>query len=162
MVKVDFDAEFISESQSGFDKLTAYYTNRIDELQNVVREGAKKMLKNLFKDFFERHPKVAIVTWTQYTPYWNDGEECTFGVNDVEWTANPERDYSDHYDWNPKVGNSDAGDMTKEEIDSTKKDGYTLYKSISSAEDTMRLMFGDHVQIVVTPSQIEVVEYEHD
>lgn len=30
-----------------------------------------------------RHDRVTGVAWNQYTPYWNDGEPCTFRVGEV-------------------------------------------------------------------------------
>lgn len=36
----------------------------------------------MFKSFFERFPEVYCVCWTQYSPYFNDGEPCRFGVNE--------------------------------------------------------------------------------
>ena len=33
-------------------------------------------LKTAFRAVFERHPNVRSLTWTQYTPYFNDGDPC--------------------------------------------------------------------------------------
>lgn len=34
------------------------------------------------KDIFESIPEVSSFSWTQYSPYFNDGDECVFGVNE--------------------------------------------------------------------------------
>jgi hypothetical protein len=46
--------------------------------------GAKDALRDHFKGLFELHPDVAAIRWRQYTPYFNDGEPCTFNVCDPE------------------------------------------------------------------------------
>jgi hypothetical protein len=35
----------------------------------------------LFKEIFESAPKLKSFGWTQYTPYFNDGDTCEFGTN---------------------------------------------------------------------------------
>lgn len=37
----------------------------------------------VFASFFAENPNVGGVQWTQYTPYFNDGDECVFSVNDM-------------------------------------------------------------------------------
>ena len=37
-------------------------------------------------NFFTECPDVDSVFWTQYTPYFNDGESCTFSVGDIYFT----------------------------------------------------------------------------
>lgn len=54
-----------------------------EEYQKRVREEGEGVLKLMFKDFFESNPQIDSVRWTQYTPYFNDGEPCEFGVGDA-------------------------------------------------------------------------------
>ena len=56
-------------------ELEAYHT--------VFQERAKIALREEFKSFFEKFPEVESVRWSQYTPYFNDGEPCEFGVNEL-------------------------------------------------------------------------------
>jgi hypothetical protein len=57
---------------------------QIAELSVVMQSNSKELIKQLFKDFFERYAEIVhYVFWTQYTPYYNDGEACEFRVNDV-------------------------------------------------------------------------------
>lgn len=52
-----------------------------------VREEFVKKLEpqfaEVFASFFAENPNVGGVQWTQYTPYFNDGDECIFSVNDM-------------------------------------------------------------------------------
>lgn len=52
---------------------------------DAKRKDLLASLKNEFAPMvaplFEKHPKIKSFQWNQYTPYFNDGEECTFSVN---------------------------------------------------------------------------------
>lgn len=54
------------------------------QLREKLRTEGKDLLKPEFAAFFEANPRVEAVRWTQYTPYFNDGEACVFSVNDFE------------------------------------------------------------------------------
>lgn len=41
----------------------------------------RKEFPTMFKDIFETAPKLKSVSWTQYTPYFNDGDTCEFSAN---------------------------------------------------------------------------------
>jgi hypothetical protein len=63
----------------------------LKDLVEVAQNFKKKMeaegkgaLNASFKDFFEKHPEATSIVWVQYTPYFNDGDACTFGVRDME------------------------------------------------------------------------------
>ena len=63
--------------------------NKIEEQKKSLEEQKAKFLKDnqkIFKDivksFFAECPEIQVVAWDQYTPYFMDGEECTFSVHD--------------------------------------------------------------------------------
>jgi hypothetical protein len=62
---------------------------QIDALTKEAREKSSELFTNGAKTLFEQYPMVESVHWTQYTPYFNDGEECTFSAycpnRDSEW-----------------------------------------------------------------------------
>jgi hypothetical protein len=49
-----------------------------------LRDEGQAAVKDAFKDFFDQYPEVRSVKWSQYTPYFNDGDTCHFGVNEFE------------------------------------------------------------------------------
>lgn len=58
--------------------------DQINELNKQMREKSKELMKEAFREFLEKYDEVVEnIYWTQYTPYFNDGEACEFGVNDV-------------------------------------------------------------------------------
>ena len=57
---------------------------QINALNKQMQETSKELMKEAFREFFEKYQSVVDnVYWTQYTPHFNDGEACEFGVNDV-------------------------------------------------------------------------------
>jgi hypothetical protein len=65
-----------------FEKL-----NNLVEVHNNYMERMRadglKALKSGIGEFFEAHPEVARLSWTQCSPYFNDGEACEFRVNEI-------------------------------------------------------------------------------
>jgi hypothetical protein len=54
---------------------------------HAAQEEARAMVRDVFKQgataLFEAHPALESFGWTQYTPYFNDGDECVFGARSV-------------------------------------------------------------------------------
>ena len=72
--------------------LTRIKMDTIKELENKIQrakikeEIIKKQLKNDFFSLIKRvfeNKSIKAIYWTQYTPYFNDGEECIFRVNEL-------------------------------------------------------------------------------
>jgi len=61
--------------------------SELRELQSQFQAKAKEALRTSFKKFFESHPEVSRIMWTQYTPYFNDGDACTFSINELTFKA---------------------------------------------------------------------------
>src|ERR1044072_2458439 len=60
------------------------------ELKDLGETYFKQMSRQIFTDF----PVVSKFGWTQYTPYFNDGDECVFGIGEplIYWN---DEDYSE-------------------------------------------------------------------
>lgn len=56
---------------------------RIDALKAEARSRAKITFEAGTEKLFEAHPLLQNFAWSQYTPYFNDGDECIFGANDI-------------------------------------------------------------------------------
>lgn len=54
------------------------------DLEKQIKEEAKEVFAATSKDIFEKHGDVVhSFGWTQYTPYFNDGEPCEFGTGEL-------------------------------------------------------------------------------
>ena len=129
------------------------FNKRMRLMKEEMSKQFQNELKTIFKEVFETYPNVKKMAWTQYTPYFNDGDACIFSVYDIyvcDETCDPEDNF---YDW----------------LDISWGDGKNKYpmiteiqKMMSQSEDILLLLFGDHAKITVTPEGIDVEEYEHD
>ncbi len=125
-----------------------------------MRKAAVSVCANAFKEVlqetFDKHPWVESVSFTQYTPYFNDGDECTFSVH-AYYDAlyiNSESFYDAGYRYDPKNRT-----MSKE-TEQAYKDFSKVIESF--ADEDMKEMFGDHVKVTITRSGINVEGYSHE
>jgi hypothetical protein len=126
----------------------------LESVQDQVRTYGKDALLGAFRDFFEKNPDIAALKWSQYTPYFNDGDSCIFSVHDFSFRMKGNTDdYGDdefHSTWSPNPVIKAIGNRVKE-----------FRKSVVCSE-IFEVAFGDHVECVATVEGIEVSEYNHD
>lgn len=165
--------------QSRFEALIAEQ----QALRAKFQTEAQAMFKDTMKEFFDKNPGITALKWTQYTPYFNDGDECVFRVNDVYFTNAPADELENVSAWGEYEGEDETvwvvSNMrhiftSKYYEDEAAKiqaaggvdvDSCNLIdKMISSSEmeDIMWEMFGDHVQVTATRDGFDITEYEHD
>lgn len=146
------------------DKLV---TNVVGALQNLINECT--MVEGL--------------RWTQYTPHFNDGDECTFNIHAVEaklydsvltdlglvTDLKPTYGYGDD---NYKDVDSIESDLERKAnilnhdiaaiADKSLKELANVFSNLSGYTDSLKHKFGDHAQITLTKEGLSVEEYEHD
>ena len=54
---------------------------KIAESRKQLEQTAKEAFTEMTKEFFEENPDLLAFGWTQYTPYWNDGDVCEFSAH---------------------------------------------------------------------------------
>lgn len=157
--------------QSIVDGLMAEHQKMLDEYNKAREEFSKKgkeIIRSSFKAFFEANPKIKAITWTQYTPFFNDGDPCEFSVYDM-WVLSEESyeawmdeggSYAEEFD----VASRYVDDRWKSVLtDDEKKTIRTFVDSIHKLPDEVfEDMFGDHVYVVATADGFEVEEHSHD
>jgi len=168
----------MSNLQIEFDKL-------LDEqraLRAVFREKAQELFKGVTKEFFDKNPGINVIRWTQYTPFFNDGDTCEFSVNEPYYsnakgeqiedlTRYGEYDGEDEDVWAEEnwilTGDSQYCIDRRKNIDLTGVDTESISafsKMIQSneLEEILKAMFDDHVSVTATRDGFDVEEYEHD
>lgn len=55
----------------------------------------RKEFPTMFSDIFTTAPKLKSVSWTQYTPYFNDGDTCEFSAHVSDLDINGRSEYDD-------------------------------------------------------------------
>lgn len=150
--------------------------NAKKEFEAEVKAKGKTIIREAVTEFFNAFPEVESIRWAQYTPYFNDGEACYFGVNDITIKlkgVDEGGDYDDGYeysvgfdlksDWGRKEakasGLSEDQITRRNEIDKGHRE---LSKAINGLEDALEYVLGDHVQVTITSTEITVDDYEHD
>lgn len=152
---------------------------RIAKLQHELLEESKKMFANETKAIFDQYDGLESFSWQQYTPYFNDGDACEFGVYADSWSMkindhNPE--YGDNPDWeyidyNEQKKRAEALGVPVSTIQSythkTKLDLaralHELPKFVNAFDpNVLKQMFGDHREITVYRDRVEVEHYDHE
>lgn len=118
---------------------------KIDALKAEKKSESEIAFKEESKAIFDKYPEIKSFSWTQYTPYFNDGDECTFSV---------------HAD--PKINGYDEYEEESEEIN--KKAFEDISKLLNALdEQSMKAIWGDHMEVTVTRGgKISSDEYAHD
>lgn len=156
---------------------------QIQELQNKIKVEGEVLFKDVFADFFAKHPLAKAVKWSQYTPYFNDGSPCTFSRNDAELRLDLEKyvgasleflegedachaysleQFEGRTSWNTYPEGLRT-ELTSEE-QSLLADYSSLVKSLwrDELEDLFQALFGDHVEVTVTAAGVTTEECDHD
>ncbi len=55
--------------------------DEIKQLQENLAEKTKRLFHEGMKELFDLYPEVDYIHFTAYTPYFNDGEECTYSCH---------------------------------------------------------------------------------
>ena len=147
----------------------------IKKLKEEMLEESNKIFTELTKTIFEDHPKVKSFGWNQYTPYFNDGETCTFSANvdyiyingicvdDSDWIS--EETITNYGTWNQETkkyeGRTEVSNLNydSELVKANDEIREFLY---NFDEDFFMAQFGDHAKVTVTEEGVSVDEYEHD
>ena len=139
-----------------------------EALQKKFQEQAQTLFKGITKEFFEKNPQVKAIMWNQYTPYFNDGEECIFSVNDPTYTNAEDEDLEDFTNWGEYDGEKEdvwaweGWGTAPEGVDITPLKSFSSIVCSEAMTDVMRAMFGDHVRVVATQNGFDVQDYDHD
>lgn len=163
--------------QGKLEKIIADFDNAKEKYQLKLQKAYKSMLK----EYWKRNKKIAGITWVQYTPYFNDGEPCCFGVHQLvpltkslmdydnegssEMSGFPDREYGPYQtDWDDPNRNIKKMDWEKSNItlEEWKQACDDLDLIARLPDDVFEDMFGDHVKVTVTRKTIDVEEFEHD
>lgn len=161
--------------------------NEIENIRNEYKKKTQDMFSEMCKEIFNVVDNLKQIAWVQYTPYFNDGEECIFRVNELEFyftdedieegyqygeTNNPYEkpshwfyanvnrypEYQEIIDRYEESIKNDPNHGVKAEILSKFK---KIFESID--KNTFKDMFGDHCIVVVKrDGSVEVEEYSHD
>jgi hypothetical protein len=148
-----------------------------------AEQNAAKHIMELLKSFMKDHPQIEGFRWQQYTPGFNDGDVCEFGIHGPYFKFSEEimerrdEDGNEIEEYDQWVYGGLLGDIDDkffdEKIDimnhkemapfkKAVKDATKLFTHLSSMEIELQGLFGDGYEITVTSKGVEVESYDHD
>ena len=152
--------------------------NEMEELRFKAKEKVENAFQEGARELFDEHSNLESFSWSQYTPYFNDGDPCVFEANyedslnineihirdvDCGWLLNQDGSF-------PKKGNASYKSF-KKYFNQEKYDQWMSLKSLAEvvtdflkifSNDDFESAFGDGVEVTVTKEGIETNEYDHD
>jgi hypothetical protein len=158
----------------------------MDEQRQKLTEQLRPRFKEVFTPFLEKYQgKIGYIYWVQYTPYFNDGDECVFSTHEFCATTAQNEEELEEEDEYPYEGTfplyySTYQSETIEDADIEQKtikvfgsreaviecgrDFEELAKTFQMIPDDMlKDVLGDHVSIKISLKHgVEVDEYHHD
>lgn len=170
---------------------TSELRKKIKDLQAELNKEAEAEFKDAFKDFFDQNPNVVAVHWEQYTPYFNDGDSCRFGVGSYwlefnytpeELKATAEKLFNDEPDignsvkaWEEWLTSPEGLRETYDEKEFASKDSQFSFnesekKSLKEfkkvwndvvEDDLFESLFGDHVTVKATREGFTSTSYDN-
>jgi lysophospholipase L1-like esterase len=134
--------------------LDAYNAAR-DQLSKITKE----QVVGLFKPFFDANPKIDAVKWSQYTPYFMDGDPCVFGVNEIVLVSKElfTDEDADSYHGENSVPEWDADAEFRPLFDAANEIRNPL------PNELLQDIFGDHVEVTIyRDGTFDTNECSHD
>lgn len=150
--------------------MTSVIENLIVEYKTTKKNLEEKVqaeFSKLFTDFFAKYDDVELVRFAAFTPYFNDGEPCIYGVNDMECVLKSQEDTEDYDRDSYGYGENGCTDSSwgagipwpSEEM---KNDFAAIAKAVRQIPDEiMEGALGEGLHII-TRDGIETQEYDHD
>lgn len=147
---------------------------QIADARKQMEETAKNLFNEISKELFDANPELISFGWNQYTPYFNDGNLCTFRVS----TSYPRitilaKNGETKITYNSNTGEylDDDGNSTDEGDDGVEYDA-TIFSKLEEKvtkflgifeDDDLETMFGDHQQVTVNRTTgVDTEDYDHD
>ena len=147
----------------------------IESLKNELNEISQSSFDEFRCYIFGKYSQLESFGWTQYTPYFNDGDSTIFSANTDYLIING--DYADESNWISPVNIINWGNWnseTKSYIGRVEEENKKFDKNLSDAtneiidflsnfdNDFYLTKFGDHAEITVTKLGIDISDYDHD
>src|SRR5690606_15518821 len=63
----------------------------VEEFENrkkQIQKDGLSVISSKFKETFEKHPELEAIYFTAFTPYFNDGDPCVYGIGWLEIKLN--------------------------------------------------------------------------
>jgi hypothetical protein len=123
--------------------------NKMKEFKKQYQADGQKMFQEYLKELWATLPEgITSFGFIAYTPYFNDGDTCRYGV------------YADE----PDINGEHYWDLEKEDQEKFDDAAEKIASFIHSVpKEIIEAMFGDHVRITIyRDGRTETSDYNHD
>jgi hypothetical protein len=155
-----------------FDELKALK----DAYDTKLKSEGQAALKEAFKEIFDKHPRLESIMWVQFTPYFNDGDPCYFGVRDFDVSiSEPEEKETSSASDDDEDGSDEElygedysyGDRIYAMQKSNDPDLKKIAEDVGDLnsdipDDVLESVFGDHCKVTATREGFQITEFDHD
>lgn len=135
---------------------------QIKQLQQKARAMSHELFVEGSKQIFADFPELISVSWRQYTPYFNDGDTCTFrACNEYPaFVILVDGEEVEDEEFSPS-------EWAKKYMDEKLLPFYDKMTAVQQwlsafDEDYLLATFGDHAQVTLTRDGVDVGSYDHD
>lgn len=143
--------------------------------QALMRQHGAALVEEMAKDIFDAFPCVRAIQWTQYTPYFNDGEPCYFSVNEARLALNEDfmeslqasekqclyECHDDFTEFSYRL--TDHPNTPTAQVLRKIKEALEEFQGVlNNLSEAMEEAFGDHQQITISRNGVEAEEYSHN
>jgi hypothetical protein len=137
---------------------------------DAATKAAGEPLTKWLQELITTTPRLTCITWRQYTPYFNNDDECTFKVYTPTFVFDEidaeELDYRDGLSFNYKRFSKNNNSIFNKALGAPPESDYSTCQeacvTIEKLDDVLREAFGDHVEIFVTAGGIKIESIDHD
>ncbi len=140
------------------------------EAKKKFIEQAREEIGKEFKRIFTENPRLKCISWTQYTPWFNDGDSCTFSKNDFTFSSFVPEDayYVDveedefHEEYLSSYSLERRGDDMSSDVNWKDLCKFNELCNKEAIVEVFHDLFGDHVWVKATIDGFDVEDHEHD
>ena len=132
-------------------------------LDAQLTEVAKvELFTPFFTALFKAHPTIKAVIWSQYTPHFNDGDPCTFRVNEVFATEDAEGAADSFNPYDDAIWHEESSWDTNAGTPTSTVSG-EVNKFLGPLEDVLHRVFGDGVVVkIMADASVHIEDHCHD
>ena len=133
-------------------------SRELEERKLELHEHGKNLFVRTCKWLFDKYPELKSFAWTQYTPYFMDGDPCVFSADVYCFYMNGISVDGD--DWNAEFFEKE--DRGENLTDHPEIGGHIQTILDSFSDDDYENFFGDHALVVVNRKGVYIHDWNHD
>lgn len=148
---------------------------KINQLNTELTKFSSEIFEDFYKYIFDKYNTLESFAWSQYTPYFNDGDSCVFFANTEYIKVNGDyaedsiwfnkKNVTNWGTWNPKEkvyeGREEVENKSYDKVLNESHDEITQFLSQFDNDFYLR-KFGDHAEITVTRTGFDISDCDHD